>query len=233
MTSTSGRCGSIPGRRDSRPLRSCVRRRAGARGPLLLRRDRDRLPWPGAVSCARSWRDTWHHRAPSPFRMAPKVSRGSFGDGRLRFNRPTPRTGRCSRSHGAELRDRPRADPTDGRLRRSPATLSSEETATLMGLPSAGRARAFFAFWTQQGVHQGSGRRARHSARGLRRVRGPGRPRAADANGLGPRGDRSLVAESASRPPPGFAAAIAIERRLAHVTVAPASHLRSAARRER
>src|SRR5215470_8358816 len=109
---------------------------------------------------------------------------------------------------------------------------SSEETATLMGLPSAGRARAFFAFWTYKEAFikaKGGGLGIQLAdfdvcvePDGLARL-----TRAAwDPEETGRWSLRALPA------PPGFAAAIAIERRLAHVIVVPASHLRSAARQE-
>ena len=108
-----------------------------------------------------------------------------------------------------------------------------KETATLMGLPSAGRARAFFAFWTYKEAFI----KAKGGGLGIQLadfdvcVEPDGLARltrtAWDPEETGRWSLRALPA------PPGFAAAIAIERRLAHVIVVPASHLRSAARRER
>src|SRR5262249_15106468 len=165
------------------------------------------------------------------FSYGPQGKPRLAGDGSLRFNlshsedRAVLAVAR-DRELGIDLeRIRPTVD-CDEIVR---YFFSSEETATLMGLPSAGRAQAFFAFWTYKEAFI----KAKGGGFGIQladfdvRVEPGGLARltraAWDPEETGRWSLRALPA------PPGFAAAIAIERRLAHVIVVPASHLRSAA----
>jgi len=168
------------------------------------------------------------------FSYGPQGKPRLAGDGRLRFNlshsEDRALLGVARRELGIDLE---RIRPTVDYHEIARYFFSSEETATLMGLPSAGRARAFFAFWTYKEAFI----KAKGGGLGIQLadfdvcVEPDGLARltrtAWDPEETGRWSLRALPA------PPGFAAAIAIERRLAHVIVVPASHLRSAARRER